>query len=54
MKKFGVFIGCMCFCAGVAWLGGFEFERRGWDVAYMFCVACVLSFCVAALVGEHL
>lgn len=39
--RIAIFVGAMLICAGIAWLGGFDFDRRGVWVAY--CTVCSLA-----------
>ena len=43
IKLATVFVCCMGVCALVAWLGGFNFDRRDFWVGYGFVVALVFS-----------
>lgn len=43
MKTVLVFIGCLLVCAGLAWLGGFNFDRRSADVFFASSMALLWS-----------
>lgn len=44
IKLATIFVCCMGICALVAWLGGFNFDRRDFWVGYGFVVALFFSF----------
>jgi len=44
------FILPMLFAASLAWLGGFNFDHRNFDVAYGFGFATVMSGAIASFV----
>lgn len=43
-KRIAIFLACMAAWAFIWWLAGFDFDRRGVDIAYFFFVAVVSSF----------
>ena len=51
IKLAAVFICCMGVCALVAWLGGFNFDRRDFWVGYGFFVALFFSVAATAFVA---
>ena len=53
IKLATVFVCCMGVCALVAWLGGFNFDRRDFLVGYGFLVALVFSISVTAFVAVN-
>lgn len=46
-----VFVACLFSCAVAAWLSGYNFDRRGHDVAAGFLASLVFSFMLGCLSG---
>lgn len=42
-----IFVAAMAFCLFVVWLAGYDFDRRGFDVSYLFVWGCIFSAFVA-------
>ena len=44
IKRALIFVASMAVVAGIAWVGGYDFDRRGPDAAFLLAVGLVLSF----------
>lgn len=52
MKRIAIFLGSLAVCAGIAWLGGYNFDTRNGWVAYGAVCALLLSGCLAGFPGD--
>lgn len=43
MKRLAAFLFILAFEAAIFWLGGYDFDRRGFDVAYIACAAVLIA-----------
>jgi len=44
IKRALIFVASMAVVAGIAWVGGYDFDRRGPDAAVLLFFGLVLSF----------
>ena len=44
IKRALIFVASMAVVAGIAWVGGYDFDRRGEDVAILLFFGLLLSF----------
>ena len=44
IKRALIFVASMTVVAGIAWVGGYDFDRRGADAAALLCLGLWLSF----------
>lgn len=52
MKRALLFFGTLLVCAGLAWLGGYNFDTRGGDVPYSAAMALLFAFVIALIFGD--
>lgn len=52
MKRIAIFFGSLAVCAGIAWLGGYNFDTRNFWVAYGAVFAVFFSGFAAITLGE--
>lgn len=53
IKRIGLFITFMCLFAGLAWLAGFNFDKRGIDVAWFTAVFIWVSAFFTLLITDR-
>ncbi len=51
MKRIAIFFGTLAICAGLAWLGGYNFDTRGGWVATCTFLSLYVAFSLAVLGG---
>lgn len=47
------FVLCLCICALLAWLAGFNFDHRSADVAFAAAFGLLMSLGTAGMVAVH-
>jgi hypothetical protein len=52
MKQIAIFFGALAVFAGLAWIGGYNFDTRNGLVAYYSAGALVISALIAAFPGD--
>ena len=54
IKRALIFVASMTAFAGIAWVSGYDFDRRGYDVGALLCFSLLLSFVVSIFPYQHL
>ena len=54
IKRALIFVASMAVMCGIAWVGGYDFDRRGPDAAAMLFCGLLLSFVVSIFPYQHL